>query len=252
MSARCALCGGILAVHWAALRVMRCGGCGLLTRHPLPTQAQLAELYRRAWTRPEASLDETGGTDLALGRTYSRKLAQDLGMEDFGGLKLLDFGAGGGAMAQALSELGAEVYAVEPFGYAQLALRGVRAFASIEEVPAQVCFDGAVAIDVVEHLPTPWVELRHIKERLSPGGWLYLATPNAAGLNARINGARWREARKEAHLLFLTPRALERILREAGFGRWRRLHWLVRYKGRWAVRCWRPVLQLLGWDGELR
>src|SRR5205823_4085133 len=150
-------------------------------RHPLPSEKDLAKIYQKSWLDPYEYRSETGGTDLDLARTYVRRLANSLGFKDFSGLKILDFGAGRGAMLTALKELGADVCAIEPFGYQFLENKGFITFRTLDEIPVGIIFDGIVAIDVIEHLYAPWNELRRFLEILKDSGWVYISTVNAGG-----------------------------------------------------------------------
>ncbi len=250
-SANCPLCQARFNQRRRAAVFRRCDSCGLLVRNAALTTAEIKRLYRGSWSRPETARSETGGTELIHSRVYARDLAKTLGRSDFRGLKLCDFGAGRGAMVEALTELGAEVYAIEPFGYDFLSSRGLRAFRSLDELPAGLLFDGVVSISVLEHLAAPWCDLARLRSRLKPGGFAWLTTPNAAGLTARVAGKRWREALRPGHLTLLTPSTMERILREAGFASFRRLKWLVGYR-RGPRKFLIYMLQAVGWDGELR
>ncbi|MEM3433160.1 MAG: class I SAM-dependent methyltransferase [Candidatus Methanomethyliaceae archaeon] len=218
----------------------------------MPTPDELAELYKSSWHEPNKNPCETGGTTRPLAAIYARKLAASLGLKDFSGKVILDFGAGMGEMLAAVEELGGEVYAVEPFGCQYLAERGFRVFRSLEDIPPCLRFDGVIAMDVVEHLESPWEQLREIRGVLKDPGWLYVATVNAWCLNARLSRAGWREARRPGHLVFFTLRTLEKILAEAGFERLRRLRWFLGYNRGCIHTAVHYILQLFRLDGALR
>ena len=94
---------------------------------------------------------------------------------------------------------------------------------------ADARFDLVVSMDVIEHLDESallsWV--RELYRVLTPGGLLFLTTPNYASkglvvieqtaleLVARRNGF----SRKDLHPSKFTPRRLERLLADAGFAR---------------------------------
>jgi 2-polyprenyl-3-methyl-5-hydroxy-6-metoxy-1,4-benzoquinol methylase len=222
----------------------------LLLRTNTVTETDLARLYEQSWLHPESHRSETGGTELVHSRIYAHKLANSLGLSDFAGLTLCDFGAGRGSMAIALSELGADIYAIEPFGFDFLISQGINTFKSMEELPSDLRFDGIVSISVLEHLETPWRELSAIRERLKPSGWAYLATPNASGLMAWWHGDNWREALRRGHLVLLTPGSVAKMLEWAGYSRYERLKWYVAYRS--GIRMYLGyILQILGLDGEL-
>ncbi len=250
-SANCPLCQARFKQRRRVAMFRRCDLCGLLVRNAAPKAAEIRRLYHGSWSRPETARSETGGTELIHSRAYARELVKTLGRSDFSGLKLCDFGAGRGAMVEALAELGAEVYAIEPFGYEFLTAKGLRVFRTLDDLPAGLLFDGVVSISVLEHLAAPWRDMARLRSRLKPGGFAWLTTPNAAGLTARVAGKRWREALRPGHLTLLTPPTMERILREAGFVSFRRLKWLVGYRGG-PRKFLIYLLQAVGWDGELR
>jgi SAM-dependent methyltransferase len=248
----CSFCGGSLAPHWPSEGFWSCRECTLVTRDPARYGSTLERLYKSSWEDPGARVDETGDMDQALAERYAASLAGSLKIAGFRGLKVLDFGAGRGAMVRALKGLGADVFAVEPYGLDYLRSEGIAACATLDDLPPGLAFDGIFTSDVVEHLPAPWVEISRLRERLVDGGWLYLATPNPKGLNARISGGRWREAVKPGHIVFFTPQAMERVLAKCGFARNERLRWRLHY-GRNPIRnAAQSLLQWLRLDGALR
>jgi hypothetical protein len=237
---------------WPAADFFRCPQCELLFRHPLPASGELSKLYGRGWADPEQNLRETGGTDLLLARLFAAKLAASLGLRDFSGMRLLEFGAGRGAMLQVLQDLGAETVAVEPFGHEYLRRKGFEVFSDLKSLPQNQRFDGVITLDTIEHLAEPWVEAGQLQMLLKPGGWLFVSTPNARGLNARISRDQWREAHKPGHIVLFTPESLRRILHGCGFGRVERLQWFFGYTSNRLRTCRDLALQLLRLDGELR
>ncbi|HEX4719612.1 MAG TPA: methyltransferase domain-containing protein [Thermoleophilaceae bacterium] len=90
-------------------------------------------------------------------------------------------------------------------------------------------FDLVVCIEVLEHLFSPGGAVAEIRRLLAPGGRLVVSVPNAAYWRLRTNllagvwnplgdersvEAPWRDP----HIRFFTVSALERMLRQAGFG----------------------------------
>lgn len=226
---RCAFCQGEVAGIWAGSPFCRCRSCGLIARSHLPTQDELNQLYADAWDSPFEHSAETGSMDSYLARQYVDSLVSTLGRTDAAGLRILDFGAGTGALATALEQAGADVYAVEPYGHEGLIAAGHKAFAQVEDIPDSVSFHGVITMDVAEHLSRPWEDFSRLYPRIEPGGWLCVSTPNPAGLSARVGRARWREAGKSGHLVFLGEPTLGRMLRSAGFTSIRPARWHVSY-----------------------
>jgi malonyl-CoA O-methyltransferase len=76
--------------------------------------------------------------------------------------------------------------------------------------------DVVVALHVVEHLEDPDRFLEEAARILVPGGLLALATPNPAGLGARITGAGWKGHRDD-HISLRPPAEWRRAVEAAGF-----------------------------------
>lgn len=247
----CPWCGSALLQRiWPESNFDRCRSCLLFFRNPMPGQRELDEFYDRSWSNPEIERSETGGTDVWLAYVYVRKLARSLGRPDLDGLRILDFGAGRGDMLEALRGVGARAVGVEPHGFEYLQSKGFKVYRTLPEVPGT--WDGIVMIDVFEHLEKPWETLTSLRNLLAEDGWIYIATPNPVGLNARINKGRWREARKPAHLVFPHPSTMEKMLIHAGFRRIKRLRWLVRFHENPVKMVLNWAMQVGGLDGELK
>ena len=249
----CPFCSSMtIALHWKKVNVWRCSSCGLLFRNLLQPQHEVSELYKNSWLNPGMFKNMTGGTDLRLARIYAQNLASSLGLRNFVGLKILDFGAGRGDMLTALSELGADVYGIEPFGYDYLKNGDFKLFHTPEEVPEGFLFDGVLMIDIIEHLMTPWDTIMKLYRLLSENGWFYIATPNANSLNAKLFRSHWRELRNVGHIIFFTPDSLELILAHLGDVCYKRLRWFVQYNNDTLRNAIHFLLQLFQLDGELR
>lgn len=249
---RCPLCRGAVAVRWSQVCVWRCRDCGLMFRNPLPGGGTLERLYTASWSAPVAARFETGGTTDRLARLYAARLAHALGAKRLDGLRILEFGAGRGEFLAALHANGADVCAIEPYGCDLLLRRGFEAYRSLGDLPGGQPFDGVITVDVVEHLARPWEDLAALRGLLKPEGFLYVSTLNAGGLNALLSRSRWREIRKEGHLLFFTVETLQRVLVSAGFDVPQRLRWRIPYHSSVLRRILDFALQALSLDGELR
>jgi SAM-dependent methyltransferase len=232
--------------------LVRCANCGLLFRYPQPVSAELQALYVASWTAPVSNQAKTGSIDSDLAAQYVWHLTEAVGRTGIAGSRLLDFGAGNGTVSVALRNAGASVWAVEPYGYEHVRRQGIPVFRQFDDLPASAEFDGIVLMNVIEHVEEPWDLLRRLHSRLAIGGWLFMATPNAAGLNARVFGSSWREVRNKVHLHVFTQCSLDVLLSNCGFPVSRELRWRVRY-GHGPVRnLVGGCLRRLRLDGELR
>lgn len=177
-----------------------------------------------------------------------------------GDARVLEFGAGSGAMSLRLADLGFRVTASDLFAesfkpvdvpFVAADLNG--AFAA--QWPQG--FDAVMALEIVEHLENPRAVLRQIRALLPLGGQLVLSTPNIANpvsqaLFLRQGQFQWFrdiDHSEQGHITPLSPWVLEKALLEAGFAiraeravsnPFRRIRQLG-----WAVRLLAPCFALL-------
>jgi len=240
-------------LHWQAPRFLRRKECGVIYRDPFPDADSLARLYCESWESPTINIRETGSTDVAIASSLIVSLLKTLGRRSLVGLRVMDYGAGRGAMALELRRWGADVVAVEPFGCDYLLDLGVSACRDLSDPPATLRFDGIVCLEVIEHLRDPRAVMADLFGRLHSGGWLLVTTPNAAGLPAKLTGPRWREAAKPGPIVLFTPAAIRKTLTDIGFCDVRRARWFVRYPQVSLARAAAHFgMQSLSIDGALR
>lgn len=104
------------------------------------------------------------------------------------GLKILDVGAGEGAMTQALFQMGYEMSACdftpEAFKFDKLNCDGVDITGPFPY--AAGTFDLVIAVEVTEHILDHENFFREINRILKPGGRLYISTPNILSMKSRF------------------------------------------------------------------
>lgn len=83
------------------------------------------------------------------------------------------------------------------------------------DVPAG-SFDGALLIEVIEHVEDPRATLLDAARALRVGGRLVLSTPNIDSATRHLIGIQWRIVVGE-HRWYFCPRSLRRILHDTGF-----------------------------------
>lgn len=141
-------------------------------------------------------------------------------------LRLLDFGCGPGFLLQfcgdwfpGMKRLGVDLDR-SVLRYARQQVRGasfVQSSASRQSLPvADASVDVVAALHIVEHLEDPDRFLCDARRTLKPGGLLMLATPNPAGLGARLAGERWGGLRED-HISLRPPEEWRAAVERAGF-----------------------------------
>lgn len=108
--------------------------------------------------------------------------------------KILDFGAGEGALSQRLHDLGYDMVAAdidsENFKAHDIIFKKIN-FNKREEVEKFIeehkhCFDAVLGIETIEHLYNPWQYVQDLSSMLKPEGMLLLTTPNITSWMSRV------------------------------------------------------------------
>ena len=166
-------------------------------------------------------------------RDIFARLAQFTDIAALRGQKLLDVGCDtGGFLQAARQEFGIVPVGVDAASRSVEALQrqGIEAhLGSIEHAPSLLIdFPVITAIDLIEHVSDPAGFLRDIRNRLRPGGVVYLETPNiqsavyriGCALN-RLTGGRPEELFERLfppqHVQYFTASSLAGLARTAGF-----------------------------------
>ncbi len=142
------------------------------------------------------------------------------------GAKVLDVGCGNGEFLAAAAEAGFEAHGIDlSEAAAQMCrARGLRAVSGDFLTAAlDAPFDAITMWDVIEHLPDPVSFVRRAAGLLRPGGVLVMKTPFVGDSAFRFLALVPRLAgpvlQAPAHIQFFTPRSMELLGRNGGFGR---------------------------------
>jgi SAM-dependent methyltransferase len=148
------------------------------------------------------------------------RLLEQLGPPPSNG-RMVEVGCGGGILVRAAIEIGWEVWGTEISESSADLLRPLMRdrlhVGSVLDAPfAAASFDGAVMIEVLEHLDEPARYVAALARLLKPGGRLLLTTPNGKGSAARVLGMGWK-AFGDEHLCCFDASSLIRLLERHGF-----------------------------------
>ena len=130
--------------------------------------------------------------------------------------KLLDFGAGNGAFAQAAQAKGWDVFAFE-FSEKAKSLLMKKNITQVDEFLQKNTYDAITLWHVFEHLPNPMQQMHRFYDALVPGGLLVLAIPNHNSWDAKHYGAYWAAYDIPRHLWHYNKDAISRLARKSGF-----------------------------------
>lgn len=182
-----------------------CSRCGVATTIPWPSDAQLDAAYAD-WYRPEGG--RFSGIGDAVLRHSRGLLARRIDRIAPPG-RVLDVGAGDGALLDGLATAGRERLGLE-----RRAHRPDVAESELSDLSPP--WAAIVFWHSIEHMREPADELRLAAELLAPGGVLIVATPNTSSLQARVFGDRWLALDLPRHLSHVPAGVLIGHLRALG------------------------------------
>ena len=190
--------GRALAQPLPGGELLHCPRCDLRLRWPC--LADYDALY------DNTAVDAWAGGAL---RTDQR-LVQALVEAEAGATSVLDFGCyTGGLLTQLpapLVKFGVEV--AQAAAARAEATAGARVVSKLDEFPPDLRFDLVLAMDVIEHVPSPRALLAALLARLSPGGSLVVTTGDGGNALWRAVGSRWWYCCYPEHITFISARWL--------------------------------------------
>lgn len=131
------------------------------------------------------------------------------------GDSVLDFGCGGGYLLSALpaqKKVGVEI---NPAAREEGGTRGLEVYSTLDEIPSEYRFTRVISNHALEHLTSPFVALRMLKDLLTPDGQLLLLLPLD---DWRSKGhIHFRPNNDDQHFYNWTPQNLGNLLVESGF-----------------------------------
>jgi 2-polyprenyl-3-methyl-5-hydroxy-6-metoxy-1,4-benzoquinol methylase len=214
-------------------QIVQCRNCGLVYANPRWDSDVLLQAYSAV--EDETYQRERVGRELTFAR-HLRALEQRTGPAN--GRSLLDVGAYVGVFVEAAAASGWDAWGVEPSSWAasEAQKHGLKVLEGTLDSPELEGrrFDIVTMWDVIEHFGDPSAELRKVRQRLKPGGWLVVHTMDIDSPLARVMGQRWPWL-MDMHLYYFSQKSLARMLVNHGFsvvwsgaqGRYLRLRYLT-------------------------
>lgn len=212
----CAVCGSPLETRFASVldpqtrerfRVLACVACG--HGHTSPQPPDLAPYYAEAYYGARHGFSANYCVRRRLHWLHALAPAAP-------NRKLLDVGCGDGSFLLAAQKSGWRVAGTER-NPAPARASGLEVFPDIASAAPSGPFDVITLWHALEHMRDPRAALRDCRNALKPDGFLFIAVPDAAGLQARSSGAHWLHLDVPRHLHHFTHRSLAKLLRGAGF-----------------------------------
>jgi len=215
----CPVCGADAVAGYpkGAWWYRACPRCDTLVSDPLPGVDQIEAHYREKFERGNYELVRR------YARQYQRVHEQLAGWVDVGpGERVLDVGCFTGDLLQILALRGADVHGLElqPQAIAiateRIGHRVYQADVHGDAFPPGP-YDVITMMGLIEHVLDPRSFVRRAHQLLSPGGRLYLQTPNASSWLARLMVGRWPPLAPVEHICLFSAASMRMLLEQEGF-----------------------------------
>jgi SAM-dependent methyltransferase len=217
----CPLCGGeehrTLFVK-RGYPIVRCADCDLVFSNPQVDESRVLDEYRAGGSSDLWVDVLTSPRQLELDRAKFERILDELEPHRGRG-RLLDVGTSIGLFLHLAQERGWRTVGTE-FGGKARAYARERFGLDVLDVPLPELegeFDVVTLNSVLEHVNEPRTMLRQVRERLAPGGALYLIVPNVDSLACRVLHERAATFDGRNHLVYFGPRTLRAMLEAEGF-----------------------------------
>lgn len=209
--------------------LVQCSACDLMYHRFVATDSSLPLIYNK-WTddsqvqRFESAQGRADPYKTAIGRLKLllrlRILLESRFAEPY---RLLDFGCGGGHDIAQANMLGFDAKGID-FSLSRMehAKRfDCQVFADLSTFDSQVDekVHAIILNQVLEHLKEPVEVLSALRERLLPGGVLYVAVPNCSNITVPRNFTEFHKVQPIEHVNAFTTKTLTSTVQKAGYSK---------------------------------
>jgi 2-polyprenyl-3-methyl-5-hydroxy-6-metoxy-1,4-benzoquinol methylase len=219
--AACGFSGSEFRFEKAGYNIRQCALCGLEFVDFSPQQGFAQAFYSESFFKDEE--DKFGYSDYvadkAMHMRYNAKKAAIVKHHISNGT-LLDVGCAAGYFLESMGD-GWDLHGVEPsecmVGLAREKFGDRVSHAPFEDYENSGGFDAVTMWDSLEHVTDPELCVRKAHSMLKDDGFLFVGTPDAGSVAARLLGRHWYYYSPPAHLHFFNKRNIRLFLTRTGF-----------------------------------
>lgn len=212
-----------LMIKKSKYEIVSCNNCDFIFTTPIPSKEELDTFYNTFDYKDKSLTEKVIRSDA---KRSLRKI--DLYTNRKG--ELLDIGCGRGYFLDEARELGWNTYGVDTsrvmVDFAEKRLRLNVFNSDIFSFQSDKLFDLVTLNQVVEHFSNPENLIIQCSKYLRHGGLMYIATPNAKSISARVLKDNFDHFIPPEHLSYFSQHTLQRLLQKQGFK--------VLYTGSWS------------------
>jgi SAM-dependent methyltransferase len=207
---------GINSDYVMGYEVLECQHCTVVFMDPFPSQPEENYTSPKYWL----SHKEAENFNKLLHKSYPEQLLwlESVGIHQFIGKKVLDYGCGLGLFLNLLSKVSSETHGFDLSSHFDEFIRrnGHSFYSDSSDIPTDY-FDVVVSFDTLEHVEKPKEFLSSIFNCLSENGVLVIGLPNFDDFTKKLVPDYRKFFYHLSHLWFFRRDVLEGLLVEIGF-----------------------------------
>ena len=196
----------------------RCDVFGLVQVFPMPSAAEIGELYDEDFDHFEPYIDQ-----LAVHHKYFQtKIEEIVRRMPVKKTVLMDIGCLTGVLLEEAQNVGMKAVGIDLSADAVKYCKKnkVTAYHGTVYTVGQLkesSFDVITAFQIIEHERDPVRMMRRVYKLLKKGGMVILATPNYGGFWRKVMGKRWFGFAHPEHVVLLDFNSMRKLLEKTGF-----------------------------------